>query len=430
MEIAKNIKKTLSSESIWYFIFVSLVGGIVILFLLDEIGWIEIDWVNIRIIDWVAIEAVALIITAIFIGYQASATKNLVDKTLPVKVNIGLLKKHGGTYLSVYNISRFPVWVWIKIRFFENDRYEKSTGEPYEGNGFFICPDQPYEFFVKQADSFIDEINNGKRGKVYARLEYKFSINNSAPPNSQALKVRYGYSEEDPYWMINEGGVGVPFKILYQQNIQHINKMSGGEKEWKLLKEYTLLEDRFIKIKRKIYLNLLSKNDEIEDYSIVTFAPEGTVVAVALTEDKKVLLLRQYRPAANRWIINLPGGRVENGETPESVIIKEIEQESDGKYSTKESDLIRKYETYQNPARVTDKSIIFFAKIHESTNQIKDTLKESAEAGTKPIIVDFEKVVKTLSGQKVEIEEIESDDIFDMTTVAALLLVDKGMKFS
>jgi len=41
------------------------------------------------------------------------------------------------------------------------------------------------------------------------------------------------------------------------------------------------------------------------------------VNAVALTEDNKVILLRQYRHAAEEIILELPGGCIEEKERPE-----------------------------------------------------------------------------------------------------------------
>src|SRR3954447_4362458 len=52
------------------------------------------------------------------------------------------------------------------------------------------------------------------------------------------------------------------------------------------------------------------------------------VDVVAVTEAGKLLLVRQFRPAAGRETLELPSGHVEAGETPEDAVRKELLEET------------------------------------------------------------------------------------------------------
>ena len=51
-------------------------------------------------------------------------------------------------------------------------------------------------------------------------------------------------------------------------------------------------------------------------------------VAVALTEDQQVLIVRQYRPALERHTLEFPSGLVDAGETPAETVRRELLEET------------------------------------------------------------------------------------------------------
>lgn len=202
--------------------------------------------------------------------------------------------------------------------------------------------------------------------------------------------------------------------------------------KWVLLKAYTLLKNIYIEVEHRIYTNHFSKG--IEDYSIVTFSPNGTVAVVALyldneSKETEVILVRQYRPAADRQIVNLPGGRIDNGQTAETAARIELRQETG--YVAENFE--RLHETFSNPTRITDKAIIFLARNIKKEGEPK---LSNTEKGLEVITVNLNEVIKLLSNEKGNIifkfiwpndslgktGELGRDDICDSTTIVALML--------
>jgi ADP-ribose pyrophosphatase len=54
----------------------------------------------------------------------------------------------------------------------------------------------------------------------------------------------------------------------------------------------------------------------------------GGAAAVALDEDGRVCLLRQYRHAAGGWLWELPAGKIDPGETPFTTARRELAEEA------------------------------------------------------------------------------------------------------
>ncbi len=55
---------------------------------------------------------------------------------------------------------------------------------------------------------------------------------------------------------------------------------------------------------------------------------EGAVVIVAIDEDSNVLLVRQFRHAAGKDLLELPAGGIDPGETPEMTVRREMQEET------------------------------------------------------------------------------------------------------
>lgn len=70
----------------------------------------------------------------------------------------------------------------------------------------------------------------------------------------------------------------------------------------------------------------------IDDYYVLEYP--GWVNAIALTESNEVVLIRQYRHGAEEIILELPGGCIDAGESPEEAIKRELLEETGYEFET------------------------------------------------------------------------------------------------
>ena len=54
----------------------------------------------------------------------------------------------------------------------------------------------------------------------------------------------------------------------------------------------------------------------------------GGAVAVPITEDGKIIMVRQYRKALESVVLELPAGKIEVGEEPLQTIVRELQEET------------------------------------------------------------------------------------------------------
>ncbi|MCM3638098.1 NUDIX hydrolase [Sporosarcina luteola] len=92
----------------------------------------------------------------------------------------------------------------------------------------------------------------------------------------------------------------------------------------------------------------------IENYYVNEYADWAN--AIVLTEEEEIVLVQQYRHPGNDFYLEIPAGKVEEGETYEDAIRREVREET-GYVS--EQKLIPLGEFMVNPATQTNKVITF-----------------------------------------------------------------------
>ena len=67
---------------------------------------------------------------------------------------------------------------------------------------------------------------------------------------------------------------------------------------------------------------------ESEEQIYYSIKPSDYVAILARTSEDKVIIVRQYRPAIDDYVYELPSWHLEKGETPEQAIIRELKEET------------------------------------------------------------------------------------------------------
>lgn len=130
----------------------------------------------------------------------------------------------------------------------------------------------------------------------------------------------------------------------------------------------------------------------------------GAVAILALTPEKKIIMVEQYRKALERSIIEVPAGKLEKGESPETTAMRELEEETG--YTAESLQLIQSFST--SPGFADEVVHLFFA----------EGLRKS-ESGA---VTDEDEFVELMEVTVEEAEQMMLDNrIFDAKTAFAVL---------
>ena len=94
----------------------------------------------------------------------------------------------------------------------------------------------------------------------------------------------------------------------------------------------------------------------VEDYYVLEYP--NWVNAVAITEDNKILMVRQYRHAAGIVSLEIPGGVIDNGEIPEQALRRELLEETG--YQFDNFELL--CTAYANPSTANNQTFTYLAR--------------------------------------------------------------------
>ena len=76
------------------------------------------------------------------------------------------------------------------------------------------------------------------------------------------------------------------------------------------------------------WFDLVAKRMNAVDPPYYSLRMLDYVSVIALTTERQVVLVRQYRPAVERYTLELPSGHVEADETPEQSAHRELAEET------------------------------------------------------------------------------------------------------
>ncbi len=167
----------------------------------------------------------------------------------------------------------------------------------------------------------------------------------------------------------------------------------------------SIIREKIAELKAKKFsfdINLIElPNGHVGEYGAIKHP--GASLAVPLTENNKVIILRQYRFAVSRYLLEFPAGTLEIGESPLNSMKREIQEETG--YSAKRWD---KLGTLVPAPGYADEEIhLFLARdLHKLENVPKGDLDEDIQ-------------VLTLSPQEIDAAFSSDEEVLDAKTVTA-----------
>lgn len=112
-----------------------------------------------------------------------------------------------------------------------------------------------------------------------------------------------------------------------------------------------------------IRLDIIREGDV--EYKREIVVHRGSAVIVPVFEDGTVALVKQYRHAAGKYMLELPAGSLEKDEDPKTCAHREIEEEIG--YKAEGMELITEF--YVSPGFLTEKMFVFLATGLTKTKQ-------------------------------------------------------------
>lgn len=171
-----------------------------------------------------------------------------------------------------------------------------------------------------------------------------------------------------------------------------------------IISSIELLESRLFKVVR----STIKQNASEYERDIIKH--NGSAVIVAVFTDNTVALVRQYRHAAQKFLLELPAGSIEKGETSEECASREIIEEI-GFMAGKIEKLT---EFYVSPGFLDEKMFVFLAT-------------ELTEVGQNLDDDEFLEVER-LSFPEVY-QKIKNDEFEDAKTMLSLILAGTKLGF-
>ena len=152
------------------------------------------------------------------------------------------------------------------------------------------------------------------------------------------------------------------------------------------------------------------REGEIE-YKREILKHHGSAVIVPVFADKSVALVRQYRHAAEKFLLEIPAGTLEKDESPETGARRELEEEIG--FTAEKIEKLTEF--YVSPGFLTEKMFVFLATdLTETAQNLDDDEVISIERFSFPSLF----------------EKIRNGEIEDAKTIAGLILAGAKFGFS
>jgi 8-oxo-dGTP pyrophosphatase MutT (NUDIX family) len=168
---------------------------------------------------------------------------------------------------------------------------------------------------------------------------------------------------------------------------------------WTTLESRTLLEDRWISLRSDRLRT--ATGVEIAPWYVLRYPDWG--VAVALTKDDRLVLVRQWRHAAQAWCLELPGGVIDATD-PDPVAAARRELREETGFGAAEWRYL--YAGYPNPAIQTNRLHVTLATGAEPVAPTAHEAGESIRVECLPVAEVLEGLGRGLIGQAMHVGAI------------------------
>jgi ADP-ribose pyrophosphatase len=133
-----------------------------------------------------------------------------------------------------------------------------------------------------------------------------------------------------------------------------------GDADFELLESREVFRGRVLDVRVD---RVRLRNGHVSELEVVRHP--GAVAVVPLLSSGEVLLLRQYRYATGEWVLEVPAGKLDPGEDPESAAVRELEEETGYRAGTLEP----LGWVWTTPGFTNEKIWLFLARDLEATEQ-------------------------------------------------------------
>jgi ADP-ribose diphosphatase len=137
---------------------------------------------------------------------------------------------------------------------------------------------------------------------------------------------------------------------------------------WRIISSEYRVETAFLRLRADRVE--LPNGDIVDDYFIRE--SRGFCIVFAMTPGENVLLVRQYKHGASEIVLELPGGMIDEGETPEQCAVRELAEETG--FSGSAPEFVRTF--FADPTNATTRFHLFVVRDAVRTSEPRLDISE------------------------------------------------------